>query len=359
MMRNNFPFPVWDANSDSPIEGTLFEIPSICQKAKRKSCRRFYKAVADKKGFHECPEGLSCYSTGDDQEDIVTAIRIEDTYNNSKIKNSGDYLPTLPKKLILSSLARSKDQVKKRVHETAGKEEAEGFEDKQLVDFSLHEVRKFNRQIKRYSEEILSGLKSLPTQYIESKAQSIFAASSMISTRLNIYDFEVNPQIITSQAARSANVYKKFDKARRILSGYAKEKSVNLLPITGNSFQEIEIYQVFDFLPFVLIENAIKYSPEHQDVNLEFEDGTNELTIILSSIGPKNSKDELSNIIKKGKRGSNAKIIDESGGGYGLYFATLICDLHEINMIIESGETKLTYNGIEYANFTVTLRIHK
>lgn len=359
MNRNNFPFPIWDTNSDSPIEGTLFEIPSICQKARRKNCRRFYKNVADKKGFHECPEGLSCYSTGDNQADIVTAIRIEDTYSNSKIKNSGDYLPTLPKKLVLSSLMRSKDQVKKRVHETADIEEAEGFEDKQLVDFSLHEVRKFNRQIKRYSEEILSGLGSLATKSIESKAQSIFSASSMISTRLNIYDFEVNPQTITSQDTRSANIYKKFDKTRRILSSYAKEKNVILSPITGNSYHEIEIYQVFDFLPFVLMENAIKYSPESQDVNLEFDDAANELTITLSSIGPKNSKEELANIVQKGKRGRHAKIVDESGGGYGLYFATLICDLHEIDMKIDSGDARLTYNGIEYSSFTVTLRIYK
>ncbi len=353
MIKNTKPLPIWSKEDDCPVEGSFFNIPDICDKAKRNRCRRYYEKIKLVKGFHICPMGLSSYSSGEEFDDIITAVRIVDTYINSKIKKSNSFLPTLPKPIVLDSIYKVR---KSNTCLTSPSNLAEGkAEDKHLVDFSLHEVRKFNRQIKRCSEEVLSKINKLDVNYLEDKVKSIFASSSMMSVRLDIYDFEMNPDVIISNGKISANIYKKFDKARRVLSVFAKDSKVGFSSFKGNCYHEIEIYPVFDFLPFVILENAIKYSPQDQDICVEFEDEIADLTITISSMGPRNSSEELDEIFNKGSRGKNAQLVDNGGGGYGLYFGHLICDIHDIKMVVDSGRNITLINGIEYADFVVKL----
>ncbi len=362
MIKNNNPLPVWSKENSFPIEGTLFEIPDICSKAKNKWCRKHYDRIEAHRGFHICPMGLSSYSTGEPSANIITAVRIADAYDNSKIKASCSFLPTLPKTLVLSSIKKSRNQKHQTPNEPtrpATPQQITTSNDSELIDFSLHEVRKFNRQIKRYSEEILHHIESIDKKTIEAKVKSIFASSSMMSIRLNIYDFEANPDIVTAQMPLSTSIYKKFDKARRILDVYAKDRGVKILPFDGNSYLEISAYQILDFLPFVIMENAIKYSPRDQEVSVKFEDDKESLTIITSSFGPLNTKEELRDIFGKRFRGEGAQIVDNGGGGYGLYFGKLICDMHDIGITVDSDQSYTNFNGIKYSTFTVTLNIKK
>ncbi len=369
-MKNNIlPFPSWSTNDLSVLDGTFFEAPQICHKAKTRLCKRHYESIELAQGFHECPMGLSSYSSGEKGQPIVTAVRIADTYDRRKLRQAEGFLPTLPKKVVLDSLFRTRSLISeahpksqiKRPLDSNGAADTDATEDKVLVDFSLHEIRKFNTQIKRYAEELMISSANPDAKFVafvDLKSKSIFASSSMLSTRLSVYDFEANPEVITSSSQR-ASLYKKFDKARRVLEVYAKDQRVRIDQFDGASYYEMDSYQVLDFLPFVILENAIKYSPKDQNISVAFDDTSTSLKVTVSSLGPKNTKEDLREVFVKRGRGSVARSLDTSGGGYGLYFAKLICELHDIDISVNSGDAVLTFNGLEYSIFTVELRLQK
>lgn len=358
-----YPVPTWSSEKQEVIDGTLLPSPAICSRAKKRFCRKHYENISTRKGFHTCHMGLSSYSSGEADRPVLTAIRVADFYDSKKLKQVDDFLPTLPRSLILNCFNKLPYLTAIDSNTASNEKVNSPAEEKDLIDFSLHEIRKINTQIKRHAEELMFSTAS-PDEgkfvgFVEWKSKIIFAASSMLSTRLGIYDFETNPAIITANLTR-ASLYKKFDKARIVLETYAKDRKVTINQFSGNSFYEIDAYSALDFLPFVILENAIKYSPSYQDITVSFEDAPAQLKVVVSSMGPINSEDDLQTIFLKRARGKVAKDLDSAGGGYGLYFGKLICDLHNIDISATSEKTsRLTFNGNDYSQFTVTLKLNK
>lgn len=358
-----YPVPTWSTEKQEVIDGTLLPSPGICARAKKRLCRKHYESISSRKGFHTCHMGLSSYSSGESNRPVLTAIRVADFYDSKKLKLVDDFLPTLPRSLVLNCLNKLSSVIAIDSDSSATSKPIPPAEEKDLIDFSLHEIRKINTQIKRHAEELMISTSSPDedkfVSFVEWKSKIIFAASSMLSTRLGIYDFEKNPAVITAKQAR-ASLYKKFDKARIVLETYAKDRKVTINQFSGSSFYEIDAYSALDFLPFVILENAIKYSPSHQDISVSFEDSSAQLKVVVSSMGPINSEGDLKNIFLKRGRGKVAKDLDSAGGGYGLYFGKLICDLHNIVISAASEKTsRMTLNGNDYSQFTVTLRLAK
>ncbi|EMY7638949.1 ATP-binding protein [Citrobacter freundii] len=357
-MNNLSPFVTWDLKENKSHDGLLFSVPTICKATKNKICCRYYNEIADKKGFHTCPKGLSSYSTGNKEQPIYSSFKVAGYYNVPLTKRMTDFLPTLPVISVIHAVSKEYELkqalLQKKPTTTTNTEES----DKELIDFSIHEVRKFNGEIKRISEEIM-GSRDMSPELLKAKVKSIFASSSLISVRLGVYDIEENPQLLEFQKTYSAGVYKKFQKASHCLENYAKDNKVKIVGFHGKSHHEIEIFPLFDFVPFVILENAIKYSLPNQDIEVHFDEiSKNNLEVSVISTGPHNTKEEISRIFDKKSRGSNAILADNTGGGYGLYFAKLVCDLHDIKIKVYSAPPSLKYNGIDYSEFKVVLTIN-
>ncbi len=344
---NLYPLPKWSESNMILSDGTFFKRPFICSKQKPSTCQAYYNDISSKKGFFTCPAGLSSYSLGDSESTIFSGIRVEGVYDNKKLKNyKTDYLPTIPKSLVISSVSelKKKHGIEKNTH------------DINLMNSSFHEIRKLNTEIKRLSEELMLITDLTAKDYILKKAKTIFASSSLISLRLSIYDFEENPRIVTASNPYPSKIFSKFEKAAHVLEIYAKDNGVKINPFQGNSYKTLNTYPAFDFLPFVILENAIKYSPREQEVIIEFSEIGTSLEVKVSSIGPVMTKDEIKQVYNKGSRGKAAFSIDNGGGGYGMYFAKLICDLHSVKIAIDSGPKDFSLNGVDYSTFEVTLK---
>lgn len=344
-MSNYSAIPVWNIQEEKLLDGTFFSVPDLCGKQKQKVCKKHYENIVTKKGFHICPAGLTSYSLGDG-ENIYSGMRVSGYYENIKTKHSSSFLPTIPPNVVLESIHRSQSVVSVPVNN--------GEFDRDLVNFCLHEVRKYNLIIKRSSEEFLTS-KTKSVADSERHMKTIFASSSSITNRLNIYDFENNPQIVTASTPFQASVFQKFQKASHCLEIYARDAGVRISNFKGQLRNNIDMFPIFDFVPHVLLENAIKYSPRDQDIEVIFDGGNNSFEVTVESIGPSASKDEMLNIFEKANRAHYAKLVDASGGGYGLYFAKLICELHNINLTAKSGDCILHINNIPYSKFVVTL----
>lgn len=350
-MKNSSAFPIWDSNNSRVIDGTFLNASTLCHKAKNRTCIKHYEKIKNIKGFHICPAGLTTYSNGESEPSLYSSVKVHGFYDVTKTKKIQDYLPTIPPQVFLSSINKSRSLLSAPIRERES--------DSDMVDFSIHEVRRFNGEIKRISEELLLK-KDSDVNYVQKRVKSIFASSSLISVRLNAFDLEENPEVITSQSKFNSGVFKKFQKASHCLDIYARDRGVKIMPFIGTSHMTIDMYQIFDLIPFVILENAIKYSPKDQNVSVQFEEiNQNSLTVSVSSIGPYNTNEEIERIFKKKSRGAQAELLDGTGGGYGLYFAKMICDMHNIIISAKSGMPMFELNGIQFGDFTLVLKIER
>ncbi|WP_081682224.1 ATP-binding protein [Pseudacidovorax intermedius] len=223
---------------------------------------------------------------------------------------------------------------------------------KEILNNTLHEIRRFSAQISKFCEKLsrdTTGQKNL-----NQTALSAFYTAGMISSRLAYTDIELNPRAIESQIPIRSGIFKKFDKAKRILAEEAKNKSVNV-SLIGESRTEIETLPVFELLPFVIIENAIKYSPPNQGVDIIFESYSGKQLVTIKSQGPDVTKDELQRIFDKGFRGASTRTMP--GEGLGLFLAKRVCEFHGISICAEVRDGRnYTLNGVRYCEFLIIIK---
>lgn len=116
---------------------------------------------------------------------------------------------------------------------------------------------------------------------------------------------------------------------------------------------------------YQIVDNAAKYSPTHSTLKVKKIDmaNANRTAIVFANLGPKVYEEELddieNDIFCKSVRGENAELLQlESGLGLGLTLVDMIVRCHrwiDANVYADSGEIIVSYNDIEYADFSITI----
>jgi K+-sensing histidine kinase KdpD len=235
------------------------------------------------------------------------------------------------------------------------KQEAERL--KEVLDSTLHEVRRFSGELGTHAESLsrLLEIQNITPDAVE-LTQTILHTTGMISARLGFTDLELNPKAVSRQATLWAGIYKKFEKARHVLGLKCRSRRVSI-QFRGNSYLEIEALPAFELVPFVILDNAVKYSPSDKSVMVSFEESAaHSVRVTISSFGPFVEADEVSKIFEKGYRGKHAQAI--SGDGLGLYLTKFLCDYHDVNISATSCGATVTPNGL-FGEFSITLIVTK
>ena len=336
------------------VEGSVIQLLPYCRKnCSSTKCKGHYvKLGISAPGFYMCPNGLSslvCISSKG-RRVIYSGIRVKGFYDKRKahISQSSDniYNPVLRQEQLLS-LAKEDIEINEKLMAISEKEEA--------VNDVLHETRKFNAQIKsicdiiwdeyhNYAQTPPRDLKNL-FKYI----QNIHVYSYLAYNRFAHYYISTNPELSFGEPYETV-VFKKFDKLRMLLEGYGK-KNVRIYLANQNKFC-YKVYPNFETLLFIVLENAIKYSPKKNNVNVFFTENGTQLDVSVISVGPYCEKDELIHLTEKGYRAQNAILYDSTGRGRGLPFAKKIADMHDIDLEFESNYVK-TMQGIKMGDFCV------
>jgi signal transduction histidine kinase len=228
--------------------------------------------------------------------------------------------------------------------------DARGIRD--ILDSTLHEVRRFSAQLSKFAERLSRDTEGQPQ--VNQTALSVFYTAGMISSRLAYTDIELNPRALESQTVIRSGIYKKFDKARRILAEDARDRDVTIR-LDGESRVEIDTLPVFELLPFVLLENGVKYSPRGQSVTVSFETIGGRQVVTVSSIGPAVTDAELPRLFEKEFRGAATAHLP--GEGLGLFLAHQVCRFHGIRIRAELGRRNMyQVGGTSYGEFRVVLQ---
>ena len=354
-------FPVLKADEKNEIEdGSIIEALPYCKEnCNRKSCSKFYSQLQHAEtGFYICPIGLSAYvSSMKDSRTIYTSMRIKGHYNKktaSILEQSGleekCFGPVIGEEMFFRLKAcdtQMRDQ--ESIVESTKNIHAE----------LLHDIRKICAHIKNKSEEIIR-----LDEYAEEvskncnifetlqRVKNIEALASIATSRFDVYDISMNPTTMCYGNRRTRTIYQKFHKAKYMLANYMdKDIDINLI---GRSTYEFPVYQTFDALPFILLENAVKYAPSCSSINVRFREEHNNLYVSIISEGPTCTQDELDNVFIKGFRGCAAQRTKISGNGVGLYLAKEICVAHDIKISVSSRKNR-NIDEIAYGEFKVDL----
>lgn len=231
-----------------------------------------------------------------------------------------------------------------------------------ILDGIMHETRRLNSEIASSCEEVSKSISRSDYTQASLHADDAFYTSGLISSRLTFTDFEINPESLLRQTRYSAGVYKKFDKARRILSRAANRRGINIR-LQGPSRNEIDVLPAFEMVPFVLIDNAVKYSPDRQEILVEVQDNPTpgcRAQAIITSVGPMVPADELPKLLTRGFRGSLAARSRIPGEGIGLYLADTLVRLSNGSLHLSSSSVPMySVENIEYSTFIVTVKFRQ
>lgn len=345
--------PYWDS-SDTIIDGTYFHLLPFCRKnCSSEKCKMHYEKLKNAGGgSYSCPYGLSSYVYSSPEGRLIfTGLRIKGSYNKRKAKATETqeyvYNPVIDETSCIV-IAQEVSTLLWEKHELEAQFET--------IRDLLHETRSLNSQIKN-SIDLLweTNVNDFEIDYdtLIETLKKVHVSSFMISNRFSYFDSVLNPTLSVG-SLYPAVIFKKFDKMRRLLKGYLRKNVWISVDSPLQSDYRYNIYPTFETLLFIILENAIKYSPNGKPVEVLFNENAHLLDVTIRSTGPYCDENELMHLCDRGFRSENAKMANNIGQGFGLNFAKKICMAHNIGLTFDSAYSYKDH-GIKYGIFSVCL----
>ena len=231
---------------------------------------------------------------------------------------------------------------------------------KQLLSFMIHELRTTNRQIKESSRLLSLAIRGnrIDEELIRNHVSTIVEQSSGLSSWLAIADLYIDPDKFSREPHRVFSLHQMFYRSQSNFKRLAESKRIRL-HLYGIGKFNIVAHPIIDVVPYILLDNAIKYSPLNGSVDISLNEGAEMITAKVSSHGPFADQEELQRVCEAGYRGKHAQMASQIGNGLGLSLLDAICVHHDIGIEILSEAATWEYNGIPYSEFAVVLRFKK
>lgn len=358
------PLPYILNENEKPHDGLFEKKFRFCELNHNQNCISHYKKM-DREGEYVCPYGFSTIVKNiNGKKKVFTSFELEKKTNRrdvQKRKSSKDNKRRFLKVEITElfkwyETLQSNINAKQNLLREYDKQTFQVNQKEEVLDDTLHELRKLNNAQKKQAFVLKSNFEKgeFDKDEIENRIKNIFSTSQLISARLNAYDFTLNPNAIEISPKVKVNLYKKFEKAKHCLELFLSEKS-QTIQFFGTCKCLNETYEIVDVLPFIIFENAMKYSQKGERINCIFENNQGKLSKII--ITNKAFLPELIEIPKLFIKKFRAKATNDiPGTGIGLYVAKLICEFNNIDIQISTKEDR-TVDGKSYGDFIVTLNI--
>ena len=317
-------------------EGIITHYSEYCIKhMNSETCKKFYDKITneDDKDII-CPYGYLCKKCGDR---IYNGMISRESSNMSKLK------PKLDKRALIytdSELFNLINNDEELLFESS----ANTLKDDCLNDF-LHDVNKSNMFI-------AENLNLISQDKLDKKDKNRLLSSIQLTDffkkRVELYRYVSNPTLIQTGKLRERDAFRLFDIYRKIFEEFGKNQNKrvklrNLDLNTGNDTNACTRFNANDsitVLPFLLIDNAIKYSKDNTNIDIKIYSNDGYTKKITISNYPSYVITENVNLFfKRGFRSQN-NTSKSSGSGLGLSIVKQICDY---NMI----DVKLSLNSDE------------
>ena len=181
----------------------------------------------------------------------------------------------------------------------------------------------------------------------------LYDSLQLISSQLRMIDIFINPESIKFGDKKIINIYKLFEKMKILFTHISNRKrEISIKIISEEWIDDCLCYDSIEFIPLILLDNAIKYSAPDSVIEIKIEQNRSNglINIFVKNIGrfvPDNEKDK---IFEKFYRGENAKQYSKEGIGIGLWIARQILAAHN---------SKISYHKDPHETRPVGLNIFK
>lgn len=348
------PFLSYQIEGETPRKGSLFDIPYDCQKRARKCdsfCADLFRGGEER--FARCPFGYAAYVrnvmiSGKKTRIVFCGLRVRGVVSRGKDVGVCMFLPTLDEHRTIKLIEQQCQCIV---------ELAQGMKASNLKDELLHGMSKILSTCQAKSESLLSALDKEDghdTITLDERMSLKTILIGNIQLRNQFYVASLRNNDNLSEKTFKTSVFNKFFKARKLLNRY-QGRDVKI-ELEGNSYNKYRLPASFEMMPYLLLENAVKYSLDGSVVQVCFSEKEHELLVTVDNDGPMTRK-RHSQLCGDRERGENSEAAGIQGSGIGLYTCDRIAERCGIEFKVEpSTEKSLTVNDVPYANFLVSLR---
>lgn len=305
-----FPFRIQSPGSG--VELFRSESPFFDEPAYSKNNEGFWSTLK-KEGQYTCPSGYTVIvkMLSDQNLLVVHGLKVSGKWR-SQGRTDG------------LSIVADKDKTKSYIDEVVAAFEAQQAlvddQVKALVTDNVHEIRSLNTSLYHAAYQLQSYV--INEKLAADLSKNVVALSELIAARIQFAD------LTASRSSEAVNdnlvpvgVYKKFDKMVRCYIAYARKREISIL-ISGESKSLALGVDNFEMVPLVVIDNAVKYSPNRKGVAVDFMEDATSITCKVASYGPQIKDSEKEKIFERAVRADSAIFSGRTGGGIGLYYAS-------------------------------------
>jgi signal transduction histidine kinase len=218
---------------------------------------------------------------------------------------------------------------------------------KRLIRENIHEIRGINSGLYNAAYELQQRLEITHANDLLPLSKNIVGLSQILTGRIDFMDFIANPSAVQAPKVEFG-IYKKFDKVQRCFRVTANNRKINLI-LSGSSIATVSGPPIFDLIPYLLIENAIKYALENTTINVICNDSSKRTICQIKSVGPEVEKDEIDYLFEPEFRGKNARRTGKSGSGLGLsVLRRLVENVFSGEITFSQSDPSTQFNRIPY-----------
>lgn len=339
IFKHTTPYPFIDG--EEFIDGIKIEQPELCRSCKRKNCLDGFNKVQGTDFYHfSCGFGVSCLRIIQDGVEFkFNGILVEDLNNQCPPKNQV--------KLKRIHSTEIKHWLSTRVPEILSTLDQEIEEVKKEHKNSRHDLKSSLGVVVVNMDSILNDY-SGSSEYDKSRNMPPNIQKLYRSIKLHQSCFQLSSLISNPSSAKNGRpipqpVYRYFDRFKWIFEELAQETG-HQIRIEGPSTHQAKLYNSFELVPQVLLDNAIKYGSPHSNIKIKITDlpdgGT---SVVVKSYGDHIPVGLRKKIFDKEVRANGDSQIE--GSGLGLYIAKVICEANGIALVYHpEQEGKSTVN---------------
>lgn len=303
-------FITYDNNSKKIQKNS--HIPVFCDRYfedDSKKCKKFYEDLNDEEScVKECPYGFSCVKT---EKRIYTCLLIKSHINYNKVKkNLAAYNEKISDYTVYTEL-----NIRQIIDEI---EKLSVLND--IYAQTVHDIKNANKSMMDLSEAIETNDEIQRILNLNPDLFSLVEGYGLIKYRLDYHDWVISAKNPFNSRCCSINVHKIITKLSYQLKYGAKKKNIEIRK-EGASYNNLN-QRVALFLGFfLLIENAIKYSPCDREIIIKMRDiDINSTEVIIENQCGIIEKDEIPKLKQTHFRAKSA-MSSVAGRGLGLKLA--------------------------------------
>ena len=330
------PFPTIDPLSKELKDGSKYPQSPECKSCRSKSCCETEIKSENKYPSFICEKGLLVIVTStpsykllinglltEKYQKLPHALRSKRRAYKIDPKEVTSWLDLVLPQIDLALLGYRQDIINDTVNVLHDISSATKIVNRNLEDFF------------KVSDVDLNDLEAEgPRDWKQTKALDLLNSVRLLSDFLKLPAIAVNPGSASVEPKRKTNLYSLVYRVSATFKGEARRKHLDLYT-SGSSHLKFDLFDTFVLLPFILIENAIKYSVPNNRIGVAVNEVSQSMAkVTIDSVGPK--IDTGLPIFDKGFRSPEGVAFVRTGKGYGLYIADIVAKAHQVKIDVSS-----------------------